>query len=108
MNHYVVTAGPEGPGPHWIVTTTNVGPQAPGMEFMLASKSSAEFLAQLLNTRPAYKWIAEINDLDHDALYEASVRIYKLKPEWADMGIHIVDFAPVGHGLLHPKPDNID
>lgn len=101
MSKYVVTQAPEGQEPHWIVTTEEFGPTAPGFEFMLNNRPDADLLAQILNTRPAYSWIAEVNDMDGEELYQASRRIEDLKLEWSEMGIKIVSYAPVGHGLLH-------
>ncbi|MBF6029656.1 hypothetical protein ICY20_18055 [Pseudomonas sp. P115] len=100
MSKYVVTQAPDGHEPHWIVKPSNFGPTAPGFEFMLDSESDSKLLAQMLNSRPAYQWVAEVNDMDHEELYQATLKIEDLKLEWSKMGIKIVTYAPVGHGLL--------
>lgn len=102
MSKYVVTQAPEGQEPHWIVTTEEFGPTSPGFEFMLVSKADSELLAQILNSRPAYRWIAEVNDMDNEDLYQATLKIEDLKQEWlSEFSIKVLTYAPVGHGLLH-------
>ena len=100
MSKYVVTQAPHGQEPHWIVKPSKFGPTEPGFEFMLDSEADSQLLAHLLNSRLAYKWVAEVNDMDHEELYQATLKIEDLKLEWSEMGIKIVTFAPVGHGLL--------